>query len=225
MEEDRIRRRGPSPELIKSSMTEDDWRRVAQTDQIEFMRASDRWLNEPFAAELLLMVAQKEPLLVFQQFEKIRSHVPEADTILKASAERASEIDPGIIFFYFPLIQATDYVAKVLTKAAQQCIEMKRTSAFEFAQNYLTHPEAEGILSRTAERFPTQAIYFYPNYQSHSSGGNILRAAVALDPKGAIVHANKYAEAKEAKQLLKEAIAKEPETAKIYRDRYAEFLE
>lgn len=225
MEENIARRRGPSPELIKSTMTQDDWRRVARTDQIELMRAADRWLDEPFAAELLLLVAQKEPLLIFQQFEDIQTHIPEAKAILQASAERASEIDPGIIFFYFPLIQETAYSSKVLTRAAERCIELRRTSALEFAQNYLTHSEAEGILSRTAEQFPTQAIYFYRNYQGHQLADRVLGAAVGLDPKAAIVHANRYAEAKEAKQLLKEAIAKEPETAQIYRERYEGFLE
>lgn len=223
--EDLFLRRTDAQELVKSVMTADDWRRVAQTDQIELMRVSQRWLGEPFATELLQLVAEKEPLLIFQQFEDIRRQVPEANDLLQTAAERASQVDPGVIFFYFPLIQDTSYASQVLTKAAEGCLALKRTSALEFAQHYLTHPEAEFILSRTAERFPTQAIYFYASYQAHPSAGKILRAAVGLDPKGAMVHANKYAEAKEAKALLTEAVAKEPETARMYRDRYVEYLE
>lgn len=212
-------------DLIKPTMTPEDWSRVALNDQILLMHTADRWLNQPFAAELLQTVAEKEPLLVFQQYEEIQRQVPEAEHILQHAAERGAEIDPGIIFFYFPLFQDMPYASEVLTTAADKCIQMGRTSALEFAQNYLKHPDAEVVLSRAAGGFPTQAIYFYHNYQTHPKAPNILRGAVGLDPRGAMVHANKYAEAPGAKTLLAEVVAKDPEGARIYRDRYADFLE
>lgn len=212
-------------DLIKPTMTPEDWSRVALNDQILLMHTADQWLNQPFAAELLQIVAKKEPLFIFQQFEEIQRQVPEAEHILQQAAERGAEIDPGIIFFYFPLLQDKTYARSVLTTAADRCIDMGRTSALEFAQNYLSYPEAEAMLARAAERFPTQAIYFYQNYQTHPKAPNILRGAVGLDPRGAMVHANKYAEAPGAKTLLAEVIAKDPEGARMYRDLYADFLE
>lgn len=211
------------PDLIKTVMERVDWLKAAHYDSQSVLEALDRFSAEPYAQEIVELALSRNPMLAFQQADQL-SRFDWWPSLLEQAASTAAQVEPALIFSFFPLLADQPYATKILQQAEVGCVDRGMVMALEHAKVYLNRPEATKILRHSAERFPTQAIYFFQNYQTHPQALALLRAAAQAEPTSALVHANKFSHLPEAKGILQQAMEADPYGAARFKERYEQFL-
>lgn len=165
--------------------------RLAEVQPSAIMHFSKEFLDVPYAADLLVKAASKDPTWVLASLDSYRAKPYAREVLLKIF-----EKNPEAAFSYHAKSYAKEPYGKEILLAAAEKAPFR---AFSYFESYPETPHAKEVLararnpqsiSRSAQSNPVAAFQSYPKYAREPYAASILQTAseamrdVALDRQG-----------------------------------------